>query len=81
MSQNDQNRDPQDQEEGYQDQSGDGSTRETRGDSSSDSARPGQGSQRQDPISDVDDEADDMDEDRDEDSRIDGGTNRRNNIG
>ena len=80
MSQDDQNRDPQDQTEGYKDQSTDDSSRQGRSESSpSDSAQPSQDSQP-DRSSDSD-EADDMDEDRDDDSRTDGSSNRRNNIG
>ena len=77
MSQNDEKRDPQDQEEGFQDQGSDRS-RESRSDSlPSDSALP-----RQDRSPDLDDADDDMDDDdRDEDSRIVGGVNRRNSIG
>jgi len=80
MSQNDQNRDPQDQDEGYQDQP-DETLREGRGDSSSsDPGRVNRGSESQDRSSDSG-EADDMDEDRDDDLRGDGSSNRRNNIG
>jgi hypothetical protein len=83
MSQNDdQNRDRQDQGEGYQDQSSDESTRIGRSDSQpSDSEQVNPGTSRQDQGSDLDDADDVDDEDRDEDSRADGGPNRRNNIG
>lgn len=82
MSQNDeQNRDRQEPGEGYQDQSSDQSTREGRaGSTPPDSEQQNQGTRRQDQGADLG-EADDMDEDRDDDQRLDGGTNRRNNIG
>ena len=81
MSQDDQNRDPQDQNDGYQDQSSDESTREGRSDSTPPvSEQQNQGTQPKDQGSDLD-EADDSDEDRDDDSRTDGSGNRRNNIG
>lgn len=74
MSQNDdQKRDPQDQ-------NSDESHRESRSDSTPTDAEQNQGTPRHDQGADLD-EADDLDEDRDEDSRGDGGTNRRNNIG
>lgn len=80
--QNDQNRDREQQGEGYQDVN-EQSTRETRGDSQP--SEQGQGQQKQpgsnqDLGSDLDD-ADDLDEDRDDDLRSNGGANRRNNIG
>ena len=69
MSQNDQNRDPQDE-----------TLREGRGDSPSDSEQVKSGSESQDRGTDSG-EADDMDEDRDDDLREDGSSDRRNNIG
>jgi hypothetical protein len=81
MSQNDdQNADRQDSE-GYQDQSSDESTREARSDSTPPvSEQQNQGTQPQDEGTELE-EADDSDEDRDDDQRVDGGSNRRNNIG
>ena len=80
MSQNDQNRDPQNQDEGDPNQQ-DETLREGRGGSSSpDSEQVNRGSQSEERDSDLG-EADDMDEDRDDDLRGDGGSNRRNNIG
>lgn len=84
MSQNDdQNRNRQDQSEGYQDANSDQSKRESRSGSSSPdrdsmdnqtsrAGRPDQGA-------DVEN-TDEMDEDRDDDQRTDGGSNRRRNI-
>jgi hypothetical protein len=80
MSQNDQNRDRQNQDEGYQDQQ-DETLREGRGDSPSpDSEQVNRGTESQDRSPDAG-EADDMDEDRDDDLRTDGSFDRRNNIG
>ena len=79
MSQNDQNRDRQDPDEGYEDQQ-DETLREGRGDSSPDSEQANRRSQSEDRSS-VLGEADDMDEDRDDDLRSDGSFDRRNNIG
>ncbi len=83
MSQNDdQNRDRENQGEGYQDQGSNESTRESRGDSQpADVEQVTPGSSRQDLGSDLDDADDVDDEDRDDDQRTDGGSNRRNNIG
>ena len=80
MSQDDQNRERQNQDEGYQDQQ-DETLREGRGDASApDSDRVNRGTESQDRSSDSG-EADDMDEDRDDDLRGDGSFDRRNNIG
>jgi len=80
MSQNDdQNPDRQDSE-GYQDQSSDESTREARTDVTPLDSEQNQGTQPQDEGTELE-EADDSDEDRDEDDRVDGGPDRRNNIG
>ena len=82
MSQkDDQNRDRENQTEGYQDQSEE-TLREGRSDSQpSDSEQQNPGTSRQDQGSDLDDADDVDDEDRDDDQRTDGGANRRNNIG
>ena len=82
MSQNDdQNADRQDSSECYQDQSSDESTREARSDSTPPvSEQQNHGTQPQDEGTELE-EADDSDEDRDDDQRVDGGSNRRNNIG
>ena len=81
MAQNDeQNRDGQNQGEGYEDQNSDQMTREGRSESSPESEEQNQGTQRQDQGADLE-EADDLDEDRDDDDRPEGGANRRNSIG
>ena len=79
MSQNDdQNRDRQNQGE---DVASDQPARESRGDRTQDSAPQSDRASRPDQVSDLDD-ADEMDEeDRDDDSRSDGSSNRRRNIG
>ena len=80
MSQDDQNRERQNQDEGYQDQQ-DETPRKGRSDSSSsDPEQVDLGSESPDRSSDFG-EADDMDEDRDDDLRGDGSSDRRNNIG
>jgi hypothetical protein len=80
MAQDDQNRDRQDQIDGYQDPTED-SRREGRDSTPSDAEQQNQGTAPQEAGSDLS-EADDMDEDRDDDQRIGGGPNRRGiNIG
>src|SRR6185295_10365829 len=69
MSQDDQNRERQNQDEGYQDQQ-DETPREGRSDSPSDPEQVNRGSESPDRSSES--EADDMDEDRDDDLRGDG---------
>ena len=78
MSQNDdQNRDPQDQREGYQDANHEQTPREGRGDSQSNSQ---QDQSRRSPLDDImADDVDELDEDRDDDQR-EGGDNRRRSI-
>ena len=80
MSQDDQNRERQNQDDGYQDQQ-DETPREGRSDSSSsDPEQVNRGTESPDRNSESG-EADDMDEDRDDDLRTDGSSDRRNNIG
>ena len=75
MSQDDQNRNPQDQQR--EDESVDQPTRESRGTDSQPNQDPGPTDKN--PNVEDTDEMDDMDEDRDDDQREDG-KNRRNNI-
>lgn len=74
MSQDDQNRDPQDQQ--GEDQGVDQPTRESRGTDSQPNQDPGTGTDQSSPVEDTDE----MEEDRDDDEREDG-KNRRSNIG